>query len=78
MHWIFVNIYDGINNVYSGWIWWNLFLAFIPMLLSFFTVSSAGDSSIPAGFGLVWDGTDWSGGVAISNSAFVSGHVSDR
>jgi len=35
MHWIFVNIYDGINNVYSGWIWWNLFLAFIPMLLSF-------------------------------------------
>jgi len=35
MHWVFVNIYDGIDNVYSGWIWWNLFLAFIPMLLSF-------------------------------------------
>jgi uncharacterized membrane protein len=35
MHWIFVNIYQGINNVYSGWIWWNLFLAFVPMLLSF-------------------------------------------
>jgi uncharacterized membrane protein len=35
MHWVFVNIYDGISNVYSGWIWWNLFLAFIPMLLSF-------------------------------------------
>jgi uncharacterized membrane protein len=34
-HWIFENIYRGINNVYNGWIWWNLFLAFIPMLLSF-------------------------------------------
>ena len=34
-HWIFENLYQGINNVYSGWIWWNLFLAFIPMLLSF-------------------------------------------
>lgn len=34
-HWVFQNIYSGINNVYSGWIWWNLFLAFIPMLLSF-------------------------------------------
>lgn len=35
MHWVFLNIYDGINNVYSGWIWWNLFLAAIPLLLSF-------------------------------------------
>jgi uncharacterized membrane protein len=35
MHWTIVNIYKGIHNVYSGWIWWNLFLAFIPMLLSF-------------------------------------------
>ncbi|EKV01668.1 putative membrane protein [Leptolyngbya sp. PCC 7375] len=35
MGWIIVDIYQGINNFYSGWIWWNLFLAFIPMLLSF-------------------------------------------
>ena len=35
MRWIIVDIYQGINNFYSGWIWWNLFLAFIPMLLSF-------------------------------------------
>jgi uncharacterized membrane protein len=25
----------ALNNVYSGWILWNLFLAFIPLLLSF-------------------------------------------
>lgn len=35
MRWIALDIYQGINNVYSGWIWWNLFLAFVPMLLSF-------------------------------------------
>ncbi|MEL6229615.1 MAG: DUF1361 domain-containing protein [Cyanobacteria bacterium J06627_3] len=35
MRWIVVDIYEGINNFYSGWIWWNLFLAFIPLLLSF-------------------------------------------
>lgn len=35
MRWIISDIYQGINNFYSGWIWWNLFLAFIPMLLSF-------------------------------------------
>ncbi|WP_204140446.1 DUF1361 domain-containing protein [Halomicronema sp. CCY15110] len=29
------DLYDGLNNVYSGWIVWNLFLAFVPMLLSF-------------------------------------------
>ncbi|RZM81800.1 DUF1361 domain-containing protein [Leptolyngbya iicbica] len=28
-------LYDGLNSVYSGWIIWNLFLAFVPMLLSF-------------------------------------------
>lgn len=35
MRWIALDIYQGINNVYNGWIWWNLFLAFVPMLLSF-------------------------------------------
>ncbi|MGD1953515.1 MAG: DUF1361 domain-containing protein [Leptolyngbyaceae cyanobacterium] len=35
MRWNIVDIYQVINNFYSGWIWWNLFLAFIPMLLSF-------------------------------------------
>lgn len=35
MRWIALDIYQGLNNVYNGWIWWNLFLAFIPMLLSF-------------------------------------------
>ncbi|MEM9264595.1 MAG: DUF1361 domain-containing protein [Cyanobacteria bacterium P01_F01_bin.13] len=35
MRWIIIDIYDGIDKFYSGWIWWNLFLAFIPMLLSF-------------------------------------------
>jgi uncharacterized membrane protein len=28
-------IYDALNNVYSGWIFWNLFLVFIPLLISF-------------------------------------------
>jgi uncharacterized membrane protein len=54
MHWIFVNIYNGINNVYSGWIWWNLFLAFIPMLLSF---SLFRRRAIPP----VWMKTAWFG-----------------
>ena len=35
MGWIVVDIYQGVNKFYNGWIWWNLFLAFIPMLLSF-------------------------------------------
>ncbi|MEO0348911.1 MAG: DUF1361 domain-containing protein [Cyanobacteria bacterium P01_A01_bin.15] len=35
MGWIISDVYQGINYFYSGWIWWNLFLAFIPMLLSF-------------------------------------------
>lgn len=29
------DIYNGLNSVYNGWITWNLFLAFVPMLLSF-------------------------------------------
>jgi uncharacterized membrane protein len=29
------DIFAAFNNVYSGWILWNLFLAFIPLLLSF-------------------------------------------
>ena len=29
------DLYNGLNSVYSGWIIWNLFLAFVPMLLSF-------------------------------------------
>ncbi len=32
---ILTNIAPALNNVYSGWIAWNLFLAFIPLLLSF-------------------------------------------
>lgn len=32
---LLLDIYDGLNNVYNGWIAWNLFLAFVPMLLSF-------------------------------------------
>ncbi len=35
MGWVIVDISQGIHNFYSGWIWWNLFLAFIPLLLSF-------------------------------------------
>ena len=29
------DLYNGLNNVYSGWIIWNLFLAFVPLLLNF-------------------------------------------
>lgn len=32
---ILTDIAPALNNVYSGWILWNLFLAFIPLLLSF-------------------------------------------
>ena len=32
-YWLFA-IYSSLNNVYSGWILWNLFLAFIPLLIS--------------------------------------------
>jgi uncharacterized membrane protein len=32
---ILTNIAPALNNVYSGWIAWNLFLAFIPLILSF-------------------------------------------
>jgi uncharacterized membrane protein len=35
MGWILSDIASAFNNVYSGWIWWNLFLAFVPLLLSF-------------------------------------------
>jgi uncharacterized membrane protein len=55
MHWVFVNIYEGINNVYSGWIWWNLFLAFIPMLLSFGLFRRQAIS--PFWFRMAWLGT---------------------
>ncbi|MEO1070519.1 MAG: DUF1361 domain-containing protein [Cyanobacteria bacterium J06638_6] len=29
------SIVSAFDNVYDGWIWWNLFLAFVPLLLSF-------------------------------------------
>lgn len=29
------DIFGAFDNVYSGWILWNLFLAFVPLLLSF-------------------------------------------
>lgn len=32
---LLLDIASAFNNVYSGWILWNLFLAFIPLLLSF-------------------------------------------
>lgn len=32
---LLLDISQGINNVYNGWILWNLFLAFLPMLISF-------------------------------------------
>jgi uncharacterized membrane protein len=35
MHSILFSVYRSLNNVYSGWILWNLFLAFIPLLMSF-------------------------------------------
>jgi len=30
-----LDIFAALDDVYSGWIWWNLFLAFIPLVLSF-------------------------------------------
>ncbi|MFQ4139615.1 DUF1361 domain-containing protein [Nodosilinea sp. PGN35] len=35
MRWLLLDIASAFNNVYSGWILWNLFLAFIPLVLSF-------------------------------------------
>ncbi|WP_035991566.1 DUF1361 domain-containing protein [Leptolyngbya sp. KIOST-1] len=35
MRWLLLDIVRAFNNVYSGWIAWNLFLAAIPLLLSF-------------------------------------------
>lgn len=35
MRWLLPNIISAFDNVYSGWILWNLFLAAIPLLLSF-------------------------------------------
>jgi len=32
---LFFDILQGIDNVYNGWILWNLFLAFVPLLLSY-------------------------------------------
>jgi uncharacterized membrane protein len=32
---LLTDIFSAFDNVYSGWILWNLFLAFIPLLLSF-------------------------------------------
>lgn len=32
---LLIDIYRSLNTVYSGWILWNLFLAFIPLLMSF-------------------------------------------
>ncbi|WOD39212.1 DUF1361 domain-containing protein [Nodosilinea sp. E11] len=32
---LLLDIASAFNNVYSGWIWWNLFLAFVPLLLSY-------------------------------------------
>jgi uncharacterized membrane protein len=32
---LLTDVYTAFNNVYSGWIVWNLFLAFLPLLLSF-------------------------------------------
>ncbi len=31
----FISVSEGFSTVYSGWILWNLFLAFIPLVLSF-------------------------------------------
>lgn len=35
MRWLLLDIASAFNNVYSGWILWNLFLASVPLLLSF-------------------------------------------
>ena len=32
---LLLDIASAFNNVYSDWIWWNLFLAFIPLMLSY-------------------------------------------
>jgi uncharacterized membrane protein len=32
---LLLDIVRGLNTVYSGWILWNLFLAFVPLLISF-------------------------------------------
>ena len=32
---LLLDIASAFNNSYSDWIWWNLFLAFIPLILSF-------------------------------------------
>lgn len=32
---LLLDIASAFNNVYSGWIWWNLFLAFVPLMLSY-------------------------------------------
>ncbi|NET35516.1 MAG: DUF1361 domain-containing protein [Cyanothece sp. SIO1E1] len=33
---LFTNLSAAFSDIYSGWILWNLFLAFIPLMLSFF------------------------------------------
>ncbi|MGD1857093.1 MAG: DUF1361 domain-containing protein [Leptolyngbyaceae cyanobacterium] len=55
MGWIISDIYQGIDKFYSGWIWWNLFLAFVPMLLSFKLFRRKAIS--PIGFALACFGT---------------------
>ncbi|MEM7063362.1 MAG: DUF1361 domain-containing protein [Cyanobacteria bacterium P01_B01_bin.77] len=55
MRWIALDIYQGLNNVYNGWIWWNLFLAFIPMLLSFRLFRRK--AIPPVWFAIAWFGT---------------------
>ncbi|MGD1897855.1 MAG: DUF1361 domain-containing protein [Phormidesmis sp.] len=35
LKYLFADISTAFSNVYSGWILWNLFLAFVPLLLSF-------------------------------------------
>jgi uncharacterized membrane protein len=47
---LFLDIAQGINNVYNGWILWNLFLAFVPMLISFRLFRH----TVIAPFGLLW------------------------
>jgi uncharacterized membrane protein len=49
------DILTAFNNVYSGWILWNLFLAFIPLLLSFwlFRRKDVAQAWLVAGCGLV-------------------------
>ncbi|MGF1457764.1 MAG: DUF1361 domain-containing protein [Leptolyngbyaceae cyanobacterium] len=61
---LLLDIYNGLNNVYSGWIAWNLFLAFIPMLLSFRLFRSTVIS--PRQFQLAWLLTGAIGFIGIS------------